>query len=140
MHLPVAEETLLRAYLFGHLRTGRTFWRAATLSMVPFVAVHLVLFVTLPFWMAAAALVLAVVMSFPMAQLFELGGTTIWPPALLHFVVQGTVKVLVVTGEASAAFPLVWIVASAGLPLFVFLIPRPKSTANEGCRANPAQD
>jgi hypothetical protein len=79
----VAEETLFRGDLFGHLRPGRTFWRAASLSMLPFVAVHLVLFVTLPFWIALAALVLAVVTSFPMAQLFELGGATICP-ALRH--------------------------------------------------------
>ena len=125
----VAEETLFRGYLFGHLRIGRTFWRAATLSMLPFVGVHMVLFGTLPFWIALAAIVLSVVTSFPMAHLFEFGGATIWPPALLHFVVQGTVKVLVVSGEASEAFPMVWMMASAVLPLFVFLIPRPTSAA-----------
>jgi membrane protease YdiL (CAAX protease family) len=123
----IAEETLFRGYLFGRLRTGRTFWRAATLSMVPFVAVHLLLFFTMPFWVAMAALLLAVVTSFPMAQLFELGGGTIWPPALLHFVIQGTIMVLVLSGEASAAFPLVWMMASAVLPLIVFLVPRPRS-------------
>jgi membrane protease YdiL (CAAX protease family) len=123
----VAEEALFRGYLFGHVRIGRTFWRAAILSMLPFVGVHLVLFGTLPFGIALAALVLSVVTSFPMAQLYELGGATIWPPALLHFVVQGTVKVLVVSGDASAAFPLVWMIASAALPLSVFLVPRPAS-------------
>jgi membrane protease YdiL (CAAX protease family) len=123
----VAEETLFRGYLYGHLRTGRTFWRAAALSMLPFVAVHLVLFASQPFGVALAALGLAVVVSFPMAQLFELGGATIWPPALLHFVVQGAVKVLVVSGEDSAAFPLAWMLGSAVLPLLVFLVPRPPS-------------
>lgn len=121
----IAEETLFRGYVFGRLRIGRTFWRAAVLSMIPFVGVHLVLFATLPFWIALAALVLSVVTSFPMAHLFELGGATIWPPALLHFVVQATVKVLVVSGEGSGTFPLVWMIASAAVPLFVFLIPRP---------------
>lgn len=125
----VAEETLFRGYLFGHLRIGRTFWRAAVLSMLPFVGVHLVLFGTLPFWIALAALVLSVVTSFPMAHLFELGGATIWPPALLHFVVQGTVKLLVVSGDAAEAFPLVWMMASAALPLSVCLLPRPTSGA-----------
>jgi membrane protease YdiL (CAAX protease family) len=131
----IAEETLFRGYLFGRLRTGRTFWRAAALSMVPFVAVHLVLFITMPFWVAMAALMLAVVTSFPMAQLFELGGSTIWPPALMHFVVQGTVKVTVLSGEASAAFPLVWMLASAVLPLFVFLVPRPRSMGTTSATA-----
>jgi membrane protease YdiL (CAAX protease family) len=118
----IAEETLFRGYLFGHLRAGRTFWRAAALSTLPFVAVHAVLFVTLPFWVALAALLLSVVMSFPLAYVFELGGSTIWPPALLHFVVQATVKVFVVTGEAGSAFPFVWMMASAMLPLLVFSV------------------
>jgi membrane protease YdiL (CAAX protease family) len=121
----IAEETLFRGYLFGHLRIGRTFWRAATLSMLPFVAVHLVLFLTLPFWVAVAALMLAVAVSFPMAHLFELGGDTIWPAALVHAVVQGTIKVVVVSGEASGAFPFAWMLASAVLPFLVFVSPRP---------------
>jgi membrane protease YdiL (CAAX protease family) len=123
----IAEETLFRGYLFGHLRVGRSFWRAALLSMLPFVAVHLVLFLTLPLAVAGAALLLAVVMSFPLAQLFELGGATIWPPALLHFVTQATVKVLVFTGDTSWAFPYVWMIASTALPLLVFIIPRSRS-------------
>lgn len=118
----VAEETLFRGYLFGHLRIGRSFWRAATVSMLPFAAVHLILFVTLPFWLALGALLLAVVTSFPLAQLYELGGRTIWAPALLHFIVQGTVKVVVVSGDAPGAFPLAWMMASAVLPLVVLLL------------------
>lgn len=120
----IAEETLFRGYLFGHLRHGRTFWRAACLSMMPFVAVHLVLFATLPFPIAAAALILAVITSFPMAHLFELGGTTIWPPAILHFVIQATVKVFVFSGDGATAFPIVWMLASAAIPLLVFFVPR----------------
>jgi membrane protease YdiL (CAAX protease family) len=116
----IAEETLFRGYLFGHLRAGRTFWRAAALSTLPFVAVHAILFATLPFWVAFAALLLSVVMSFPLAHLFELGGSTIWPSALLHFVVQATVKILVVSGDAATAFPFVWMMACAVLPLLVF--------------------
>jgi membrane protease YdiL (CAAX protease family) len=117
----IAEETLFRGYLFGHLRRGRSFWRAASLSMLPFVAVHLLLFATMPWAVAVAALLLSVVLSFPLAHLYELGGATIWTPALLHFVVQGAVKVLVLSGEAAPVFPLVWMVACATLPLIVFV-------------------
>jgi hypothetical protein len=48
-----------------------------------------------------------------------------WPPALLHFVVQGTVKLVVVSGEAAPMFALAWMAASAILPLVVFVVPRP---------------
>ena len=52
--------------------------------MLPFVAVHLLMFFTMPWPVAGlASLLLAVVISFPMAHLYELGNATIWAPALL---------------------------------------------------------
>jgi membrane protease YdiL (CAAX protease family) len=122
-HPGVAEEVLFRGYLFGHLRKGRSFWRAGILSMIPFVAVHLIMFLQVPWAVALAGLLLSVVIAFPMARLFELGNT-IWPPALLHFVVQGTLKVVDLSGEGATSFPFVWVAASAVIPLSVFLLPR----------------
>ena len=119
----IAEEALFRGYLFGRLRRGRSFWRAVALAMAPFVLVHLILFMTMPWPVALAAVLLSVVMSFPLAYLFELGGNTIWPPALLHFTVQGAIKVMEVPGEA--ALPLVWMAACAAFPFLVFLVRRP---------------
>jgi membrane protease YdiL (CAAX protease family) len=121
----IAEETLFRGYLFGHLRRERSFWRAASLSMLPFVLVHLVLFLTMPWPIAAAALGLSVVLSFPLAHLFELGGGTIWAPALLHFVVQAVPKLVVASGDAQSLFPIVWMAASAAVPFGAMLISRP---------------
>ena len=120
----IAEETLFRGYLFRHLRATRSFWRAALAAMGPFVLVHLLLFLTLPWTFALAAVALAVIVSFPLAYLFELGGRTIWAPALLHFVIQGAIKVASVPGPAGALLPLVWMGASALLPFAVFLVPR----------------
>ena len=127
----IAEEVLFRGYLFGHLRRGRSFWRAAWLSMLPFVVVHLLLFLTMPWPVALAALTLSVVLSFPLAHLFELGGATVWAPALLHFVVQGTVKVLVLSGDGSPTFPFVWMAAGAAIPMLTLLIPRSAPAASE---------
>ena len=121
----IAEEVLFRGYLFGHLRRGRTFWRAATISMVPFVAVHLLMFFTMSWPVALASLLLAVVISFPLAHLYELGNATIWAAALLHFIVQGTVKSIHFEGESAATFPLVWMAACAVGPLLTLLVPRP---------------
>ena len=120
----IAEEVLFRSYLFGHLRVGRTFWRAAAVSMVPFVSVHLVLFVSMPWPIALASVLLAVVISFPLAYLFELSGSTIWAPAILHFVIQATVKVLVFSHGAES-FALAWMAASAIVPLLVFTVKVP---------------
>jgi membrane protease YdiL (CAAX protease family) len=122
----IGEEVLFRGYLFGHIRAGRTFWRAAAVSMLPFVCVHLVLFASMPWPIALASVLLAVVISFPLAYLFELGGGTIWAPALLHFVIQATVKV-VVFSQGAESFALVWMAASALIPLLVFTV---KSSAH----------
>ena len=121
----IAEEVLFRGFLFGHVRRGRSFWRAASISMLPFLAVHLFMFATMPWPVAMASVVLASVISFPMAHLFELGNATIWAPALLHFVVQGTVKSIHMHGDASAPFPLVWMAASVVIPLVALLVRRP---------------
>ncbi len=91
--------------------------------MLPFVAVHLVLFTTMPWTIALASVLLSIVISFPLAHLYELGGNTIWGPALLHFVIQGTVKVLVISPGAET-FAVGWIAASALAPLLVFAIRR----------------
>jgi membrane protease YdiL (CAAX protease family) len=117
----LAEEALFRGYLFGRLRKGRTFWRAAMLAAVPFVIVHFILFATMPWPVALAAVLLSTVMSFPLARLFEIGGNTIWAPAILHFTVQGAVKVLKVPGDVT--LPIVWMAASAVIPYAVFLLP-----------------
>lgn len=130
----IAEETLFRGWLFGHLRHGRSFRDAAVASMVPFVAVHLFLFFTMAWPIALAAVVLAAVLSFPLAYLFELGGRTIWAPAFLHFIIQSTVK-LVILRDGGAAFPIWWMLASAIVPQLVFLLPRTAMSA----RTAPAQ-
>ena len=69
------------------------------------------------------AAVAAAVLSFPLARLFELGGNTVWAPALVHTVIQGAVK-LAIPVETDSPFPIVWIAASAVIPFVVFLNPR----------------
>ena len=119
----VAEETLFRGYLFGNIRRRHSFWRAALLSSAPFAAVHLFLFLTMPWPIALAALFLSIAMSFPLAYLFELAGGTIWAPAVIHFVIQGAIKVITISGEPSVPLPVVWMAVSAILPFAVFLVP-----------------
>ena len=121
----IAEEVLFRGYLFGRLRRGRSFWRATGLSMLPFATVHLLLFATMPWPVALAALLLSIVLSVPLAHLFELGGATIWAPAVLHFVVQTVPKVITFADAGAAAlFPLLWMAASALVPMCALFVPR----------------
>ena len=117
----IAEELLFRGYLFGTLRRRDPFRRAAMLSTGPFLVAHLLLFVTMEWPIALAATALSLVVSFPLAHLFELGGRTIWAPALLHFSIQSPIKIVEMSGPAAAIYPLVWMGAGAVIPWLVFL-------------------
>jgi len=125
----IAEETLFRGYLFRHIREGRAFWPAALLAALPFVAVHLLLFATLDIAIAAASLALSVSMSLPLAWLFERGGDSVWPPAILHFVIQGAIKLVDAPEGAMAGLAVGWIAVAAVLPWLLFgLLPRPAAS------------
>jgi membrane protease YdiL (CAAX protease family) len=123
-HAGIAEEVLFRGYLFGALRSGRSFWRAVGLSTLPFAAVHLGLFTTLPPPIAALALALSVSTSVPLAHLFELGGRTIWARALLHAVIQVVPKIVTVPFEASGRFTVAWMAACALVPWLSLFVGR----------------
>lgn len=103
----IAEETVFRGYLFRHFREGRSFWRAAVLSAIPFVLVHLALFVTMEFAIALTSLLVALSLSFPLAWLYERGSNSIWPPAILHFIIQGAIK-LVAAPDADFITLAIW--------------------------------
>ena len=122
----IAEEVVFRGYLFRHLRRGRSFWRAAFLAALPFIAVHLLLFATLDFPLALAALVVSVSLSFPLAWLFDRSGGSVWPPAILHVVVQGSIKLVTVPKASSMLLALAWMAFATVVPWLVFLLlPRP---------------
>lgn len=118
----IAEETVFRGFLFGHLRESRTFWRAAAIAMIPFFAVHLVLFATMSFPIALASTLLALAISFPLAHLYEISGRSIWPPAIVHFVIQGAIKIVDVPDAELMGMAVYWMALCAILPWGVFLV------------------
>lgn len=131
----IAEEMLFRGYLFRHIRERHRYWKAAALAAVPFVLVHFILFFTNPWPIAAASILLAVIMSFPLSRLFEMAGNTMWAPAIVHFAAQAGVKLLVPTGDQAGLYPFFWIVACAVVPFSVFLFPlreMPEAAAHPG--------
>jgi membrane protease YdiL (CAAX protease family) len=122
----VAEETVFRGYLFGNLRRTHAFWKAAWISAGVFVVAHLLLFATMTWPIALASTTLALVVSFPLSHLFELGGRTIWAPAIVHFVMQGAVKVVEMPGSPTA-YQLTWLAACAAVPWLALALPRKAS-------------
>ncbi|NTU79057.1 MAG: CPBP family intramembrane metalloprotease [Chloroflexales bacterium] len=123
----IAEEVLWRGYLFRHLRTSSGFWRAAAGAMLFMVLQHMLLLWSLPLPVALAALIVALLSSFPLAYLFEVGGGTIWGAALVHAVIQGGLKVAVVPEEAALLLQLSWMTVSVAVPYLVFLLPRSRA-------------
>lgn len=116
----MAEELLFRGYLFRRVRERHSFWAAAWVSMVPFTAVHLLLFATLPVPIATASVLLAVITSFPLARLFDLGRGTVWAPALVHAAMQ-SLKLLLPPESLGVGFSIGWILLCAIVPFLVFL-------------------
>lgn len=115
----LAEELTFRGFVYGRIRATRPFWRAILLSIAPFALVHLAMFAIMPWPIALASLALSVVLCVPLAQLYELGGRTIWAPALVHAVIQGALKIVDIDG--ASALPLIWIGACGALPFLAFL-------------------
>jgi membrane protease YdiL (CAAX protease family) len=104
----IAEEALFRGYVFNFLRTERTFWKAATISMILFGAMHLLLLLWLPLPIAIAAIILAILAAYPTAYLFEIGNRTIWPSAILHTTALAT-NLFEIPAGLMVPFSLMWI-------------------------------
>ncbi len=120
----IAEESVFRAYLFGHLREGRTFWRAAGIAAIPFVLVHLMGYLTMDPVLATVSLVVALSLTFPFSWLYEQAGNSIWPGAILHASIQGGIKLIVVPDADYLTLALLWLVVTAAVPWLVFGILR----------------
>ncbi len=120
----IAEEVLWRGYLFRHLRATRSFWWAAALAMVFMSAQHTLLLWSLPFAVAVAACGVALATSFPLAHLFEGSGNTFWGATIVHWVIQGTLKVVVFPETISMPVVLGWMVVCMVVPYLALLVLR----------------
>jgi membrane protease YdiL (CAAX protease family) len=80
----VTEEVIHRGFVFGHLRRGRSFATAATVSAMLFAAQHLYIIVTMGWTIGLASVLLAALLAYPMASAFERGDNSIAGPAILH--------------------------------------------------------
>lgn len=114
----ITEETLFRGFVFNFLREDRSFWRAATVSMIFFGAMHLLLLFWLPIPIAVAAILLAIISAYPTAYLFEMGNKTIWLSAILHSAALAT-NLFVIPTDITTSFSLMWI---GVVLIFLFLV------------------
>jgi membrane protease YdiL (CAAX protease family) len=117
----VTEEAIRRSFVFGHLRRERSFARAATLSAMVFAAQHLYLVLTIGWTSGLASVLLAALLAFPMAYLFERGGNSIGGPAILHTSSNAPAHILALPGGflATALVPHMCVVLISLCLVFV---------------------
>jgi membrane protease YdiL (CAAX protease family) len=80
----ITEEVIHRGYVFRRARRTQSFSRAAAISAAVFAAQHVYLIVTMGWIAGISSVVLAALLAFPLAYVFERGGNSIVAPAILH--------------------------------------------------------
>jgi membrane protease YdiL (CAAX protease family) len=120
----LAEETMMRGYVFRHIREGRAFWRAAAFSTVYFAGYHLPLVVTAGPLIGIIGVIVAIPTGFLTAYIYERGSNTIWGPVLLHTVNNALAYIFVFPGNtqpiASSLYLALGIVASILMLLWAY--------------------
>ncbi|MFN8420655.1 MAG: CPBP family intramembrane glutamic endopeptidase [Anaerolineae bacterium] len=112
----LAEETMMRGFVFRHLRSERTFWRAAALSTVYFAAYHIPLIFTNGAAVGITSVTVAIPLGLLTAYIYERSGNTIWGAVLLHSMYNGLVMLFLFPADiqpiASLLYLLVGIIVS----------------------------
>ena len=80
----ITEEVLHRGFVFHRLRREFAFSRAAGIGAAVFAAQHLYLVGTIGWAAGISSVVLAALLTWPLAYVFERGGNSIATPAILH--------------------------------------------------------
>ena len=116
----ITEEVIHRGYVFGHLRRTRSFTAAATIAAALFSAQHAYIIATAGWTIGLASMVLAALLAYPLALVFERGGNSIVGPAILHTSSNAPVIVLSIPEDfmATALLPHMGVVLASLYALF----------------------
>jgi membrane protease YdiL (CAAX protease family) len=118
----LAEETMMRGFVFRHLREGRPFWRAAALSTLYFAGYHLPLILTAGPVIGIIAVVIAIPAGFLTAYIYERGNNTIWGSALMHVVYNALSYVFIFPSDKQLIATSLYLVA--GLVVAAIMLAR----------------
>ena len=132
----LAEELGWRAYAFGRLRHGRSFRRAALLTMPLLAVTHVPIVMASGPLVGIGAMLVAAVTTVPLARLYEYGRQTIWAPALLHTAIDGF-KLVTLPPATTATFSGLLIVVSLVVPLAVLPATSPRRGRSGLAAAEP---
>lgn len=122
----ITEEVIHRGFIFNHLRRHYPFSTAAGVAAIVFAAQHLYLIVTHGWIAGASSVVLAALLTFPLASVFERGARSIYSPAILHTSSNAPMLVFVApTGPlTSVLVPYMGIVLASMYLVFFFRFDR----------------
>ena len=115
-----AEEVMHRAFVFGRLRRRLSFVRAATIAAMIFASQHLYLPFTIGAMAGLASVLLAALVAFPLAFLFDRGGGSIAAPAILHTGSNAPIMIFATAGAAQDLILPYMAVALASMYLGLF--------------------
>jgi membrane protease YdiL (CAAX protease family) len=115
----LAEETMMRGFVFRHLREGRPFWHAAALSTLYFAGYHLVLILTAGVMFGVIGVLIAIPTGFLTAYLYERGNNTIWASALLHAVNNALVYIFVFPTDIQSSATILYLVVGFVLTIVI---------------------
>lgn len=128
----LTEEVIHRGFVFGHLRREQPFARAAATGAAVFAAQHLYLLATIGPVAGLASVALAAFLAFPLALLYERGGSSLVAPAVLH-TSSNAPMMLFASGETAAAMVLPHMgVVLVSMYLSFLLLPRQDGTDSRG--------
>jgi membrane protease YdiL (CAAX protease family) len=118
----VNEEAMFRGFVFRHLREGRTFWRAASLSVLFFAVAHIPLVLTLGPVFGISAILLSVPAAYTTAFLYERGRNSIWASAVLHGITNTMPSIFVLPAEVAQTVTPVYLVVSMIVSVVVIIV------------------
>ncbi|WP_252444909.1 CPBP family intramembrane glutamic endopeptidase [Pseudonocardia humida] len=119
----LAEELVWRGYVFRRLRAGRSFRAGVAWTMPLIAAGHLPILVTQGPAVGLGAMLVAAVTSIPLGYLYETGGRSMWPPALVHTAIDAF-KLVLIPAVALSTFSTLIILVNLAVPLLVLAVPR----------------
>jgi membrane protease YdiL (CAAX protease family) len=114
----IAEELVWRGYVYGSFRRRATARRAIARSMPLIALTHVPIIIGNGLAIGSLAVLSAAVTCLPLAHLYDRGGRSIWPPAILHFLI-GTWQLFERTYPVE--FSMVVLLGSIVAPLATFL-------------------
>jgi membrane protease YdiL (CAAX protease family) len=102
----LAEESIHRGFIFGHLRKERSFFAAAVIGAAIFAAQHLYIIFSVGPVPGISSVLLAVFLTFPLAFLFERGGNSLAGPTILHTSSNAPIMLFALPPEAMSSILL----------------------------------